>query len=242
MDSREEFLRMCASYDIPLSTDQAELLLQHLSLVIEKNKVLNLTRIDSISEGMVKHILDSLLFMKGIPPTILSDAHARFVDVGTGAGFPGIPLAVMGSWQGLLIDSVRKKSRAVHEFVEELGLTQRVGVEAIRAEDLARVTPPCFDVVTARAVAEVSVLLEYASPLLKYDGLCVCSKAHLSDAELHHAEQVAPLCGFQPVSRETFELPLGMGHREILSYRKTGAPKLALPRQAGMAKHLPLWA
>lgn len=240
MNSLEELLRMSVSYDVPLSLDQAELVLRHLNLVIEKNRVLNLTRIDSISEGIVKHILDSLLFMKGIPQTISSNDHAQFVDVGTGAGFPGIPLVVMGAWRGLLIDSVGKKSRAVREFVEELGLRHRVSVETVRAEDLAHSNPLCFDVVTARAVAEISVLLEYASPLLKRDGLLVCSKAHVPDTELRHAKQVAPLCGFHHVSRETFELPLDMGHREILSYRKTGAATVRLPRQAGMAKHMPL--
>lgn len=239
-DSREELLRMSASYGITLSINQAELLLRHLSLVIEKNKVLNLTRIDSVSEGIVKHILDSLLFSTGIPQAILNDVYAHFVDVGTGAGFPGIPLTVIGRWQGLLIDSVGKKPKAVYEFLERLKLTQRASVEIIRSEDLARKMPLSFDVVTARAVAELSILLEYASPLLKHNGILVCSKARISDTELQHAEQVAPLCGFYDVSRETLELPFDMGHREILSYRKTSKAKIELPRQNGMAKHTPL--
>lgn len=240
MDRVEDLLRLSASYGITLSTEQAELLLHHLTLVIEKNKVLNLTSVDSVSEGTIKHILDSLLFIKGIPQSLYADGHARFVDVGTGAGFPGIPLAIMGTWRGLLIDSVGKKSRAVQEFLEELGLTHRIAMEAIRSEDLARERPLFFDVVTARAVAEVSVLLEYASPLLKCNGLLVCSKARLSAEELHHAEHAAPLCGLRLVSRETFELPLNRGHREILTYRKHSEPKTSLPRQNGMAKHMPL--
>ena len=240
MDSLEELQRLSASYDIALSTDQAELLLRHLDLVIEKNKVLNLTRIDSVSEGIIKHILDSLLFANGIPQSVLCNPHAHFVDVGTGAGFPGIPLTIMGAWHGFLIDSVGKKARAVHEFVEDLGLAHRVTVEAIRAEDLARQHPLFFDAVTVRAVAEASILLEYASPLLRYRGVLVCSKARMSDEELRHAEQVAPRCGLRSVSRETLELPLGMGHREILCYEKVGEPQVSLPRQNGMAKCMPL--
>lgn len=239
-DSREELLSMSASYGIALSTDQAALLLRHLTLVIEKNKVLNLTRIDSLREGIIKHILDSLLFSTGIPQAILNDVYAHFVDVGTGAGFPGIPLTVIGRWQGLLIDSVGKKAKAVQEFVEELGLTDRTAVQIIRSEDLARARGSSFDVVTARAVAETSILLEYSSPLLKHNGLLVCSKAHISDEEREHADYVAPRCGFCLVSRETFELPLHMGYREILSYRKQSEPQVQLPRHNGMAKHAPL--
>jgi 16S rRNA (guanine527-N7)-methyltransferase len=253
-------------YGIELTMDQASLMLSHLSLVEEKNKYLNLTRIVSMDDGVLRHILDSLLFLSSLMRgsesrfKTLSDTGAttnrvlsvnpsyfgsqkvnnlRLLDIGTGAGFPGIPLAIYSGLETTLLDSVGKKVTAVNEFVTELGLSN---VEAIsmRAEDLARIQAQSFDFVVARAVAELRVLIEYASPLLTTKGTLVASKGNVSDSELADARRAAKICGLKLLSRDSYELPEESGHREVFTYIKERKPSIKLPRATGAAKHKPL--
>ena len=163
----------------------------------------------------------------------------RYADMGTGAGFPGIPLGIMTGASGLLLDSVGKKVSAVNEFIGALGLSNLSAVH-IRVEDLDRSLLGSFDFVFARAVAQANVLLEYATPLLGMGGRVVLEKGRPEEAEIVAADSAARLCGLIPVSRETFELPNGLGHREILIYEKHGRSRVKLPRKAGVAKREPL--
>lgn len=223
-----------AEYDIAISDAQAAQLLNHLSLVIEKNKQLNLTRIISPLDGMRLHILDSLLFL----PYLEDDA--RFLDLGTGAGFPGIPILICSNTTSVLLDSVQKKIRAVTEFISELALSHRCEVSSDRVEEYARSHRSSFDAVTARAVAPLDVLVEYASPLLRRNGIMVCSKGRLGDDELSNGLRSAQFCGMKLVTHDMFELPDDAGHRELLVFKKCGTPKVRLPRRVGEAKKSPL--
>lgn len=233
----EQLMGELASFGISCDQGRAELMVRHLMLVIEKNKVMNLTRIVDPSEAVTLHLVDSLL------PLCCSELRMsegiRFLDVGTGGGFPGIPLGVMTDAAGLLIDSVGKKVSAVNEFISELGL-ERLEARQIRVEDLARECLRCFDVVIARAVAQTNVLIEYAAPLLSKDGVLVVEKGQPSSEELSNAERAADICGLRLVSRETFELPREFGHRVVLLYQKFGSSRIKLPRRTGLAKHEPL--
>ncbi len=218
--------------------EQWRTLRRHLELVIERNRSVNLTRITSWDDAVCLHIVDSLL---------LQDAFAAapagvFVDVGTGAGYPGIPLAVVTGRKGTLVDSVGKKAQAVRDFVEELGLTDQLRVESARIEELARRERGRYAVVTARAVAQTGVLVEYAAPLLRKGGRLVVAKARPTDEELALGDRVAKLCGMRRVSRETYELPHDLGHREVISYERVKNPSIKLPRATGMAQHHPLGA
>ena len=226
-----------AGFGISCSDGQARLLVRHLLLVIEKNRTVNLTRIVDPQEAVTLHVVDSLLPLacKGIA----LDRSSRFLDLGTGAGFPGIPLGIMTGAHGLLVDSVNKKVQAVSEFATRLGLSALHALHA-RVEDCALRHPKSQDYVFARAVAQSNVLIEYASPLLKVGGLLVLEKARPTDEELARATEAAKICGMRDVSRETFELPHELGHREILIYRKVSEPSIRLPRKAGEAKRSPL--
>ena len=215
---------------------QRDALAQHLSLVIERNRTVNLTRITSVGEAVFLHVVDSLLLQgacDAAPSGVL-------LDIGTGAGYPGIPLAVMTGRKGLLVDSVGKKVGAVRDFVRALGLERRVEAQAIRVEELARQRRGQFAVVTARAVAQTNVLVEYAAPLLCPRGHLVVAKARPTDEELACGDRAAKVCGLKRVSRETFELPRGLGRREVLTYERVGNPSIRLPRNVGMAQHHPL--
>ena len=243
MQERESYER-CAealraalfSANIELPSDQMEILACHLALVIRKNETVNLTRITSVEDGAYLHVVDSLLLRGAFDAA----PSGRFVDVGTGAGFPGIPLAVTTGRPALLLDSVGKKVAAVQEFVRELGLDGSVEARQDRVEDLGRTQRGQYAVVTARAVAQANVLVEYAAPLLRKGGRLVVAKARPSEDEVTAAKRAARLCGMRFVSRETFELPDGRGHREVLSYERVGKPSLRLPRAVGMAKRSPL--
>lgn len=232
-----ELVRHLAGFGIECDAARASLLLRHLSLVIEKNKVVNLTRITSPEEALVLHVVDSLLPL-ACPEVKLSSA-SHIVDLGTGAGYPGIPLAIMTGASALLVDSVGKKVSAVNEFVESLGLGNvyalHARVEELPAEHLGR-----QDFVFARAVAQSNVLIEYAAPLLRMHGRLVLEKGRPSEEEFDASLRSAKICGMTHVSRETFELPEGLGHREILIYEKVSKPKVKLPRRTGLAKKEPL--
>lgn len=156
----DTLIALLAEYGISCDERRASLLVRHLDLVIEKNKVMNLTRIIDASDALVLHIVDSLL------PLACKDmklsGSSSFVDMGTGAGFPGIPLGIMTDAHGTLIDSVGKKVSAVNEFIAALGLDNLV-VEHGRLEDLACSLRGTQDYVFARALARTNILIEYAA-------------------------------------------------------------------------------
>lgn len=234
---QRQVMEELGTYGIACSDEQAALLVSHLLLVIEKNKVLNLTRILDPHDGVTLHIVDSLIPLSC--DCVKLNRQVRYLDIGTGAGFPGIPLSILSGARGVLIDSVGKKVTAVNEFIDQLGLS---GIEARqeRAEELGTQEPSSFDYVFARAVAQSNVLIEYATPLLKMGGLVVLEKARPEDDEIEAASRAAILCGLELVSRETFELPRGLGHREVLMYQKKRKAKVKLPRRVGLAKKEPL--
>lgn len=225
------------SYGINCSDEQLILLIRHLLLVIEKNKVMNLTRIVDPSEAVSLHIVDSLLPLAG--EGLSCSEKQSFLDIGTGAGFPGLPLSIVTGMGGLLVDSVGKKVGAVNEFIDALSLRHVVATHA-RIEELPLASSRRYDFAFARAVAQSNVLIEYATPLLKAHGRLVLEKARPSDDELSHARSAADICGLELVSRETYELPRELGHREILVYEKARKSKIRLPRRTGLAKSDPL--
>ncbi|QOS68297.1 16S rRNA (guanine(527)-N(7))-methyltransferase RsmG [Eggerthella guodeyinii] len=210
-----------------------DLLKRHLELVIEANKTTNITRISTWDEGMLLHVEDSLVGL----PEVEEAPEGRLVDIGSGAGYPGIPLAIESGRATLLADSVGKKTAILASMVEELGL-DNVEVYTGRIEDLAREKAGVFAVVTARALAQLSVLMELASPLLQDGGRLVCYKANVSDEELQHALSLQERLGMSLVSDRAVEL--GDARRRIISFEKSGRPQINLPRKTGMAQKRPL--
>ncbi len=231
----DKLIKLSRSFDIELSPQQAELSLKHLDFVLETNKKFNLTRITSLDDAVILHILDSLFFS----PYVAQAPLGPVLDMGTGAGFPGIPLAITSERSFTLVDSVRKKVDAVKSFVAHLYLSNVSCIHA-RLEDLAVQQNSHYACVVARAVASLPVLIEYASPFLYKGGLLVLSKGVPSDDESSSGMKAADICGLTFVERSDFDLPDGLGHRSFFIYRKTGSPSVSLPRQAGAAKKHPL--
>ena len=218
-----------------LSEQQITLLMKHLELVVEKNKVINLTRIDDIETAKLLHIEDSLSAL----PELNGCPEGLYGDLGSGAGFPGIPLAIASGRKTVLVDARKKKMDAVREMVEQLGLSDQIETYSGRAELLARSKPGAFFALTARALSKLSVLMELSSPLLKTGGRLICYKSHVDESEYDHAIDLQQMVGMRLVSDREFELGGEYGRR-IVVFEKSGKPKLKLPRLEGQAQKNPL--
>lgn len=225
----------CKDYSLKVSEDDLRACIQHLDLVLQANKTTNLTRILNIEDAAVLHILDSLVLL----PYIHKAPEGALLDMGTGAGFPGIPLTIVSGRKATYIDSVGKKVDAVNSFVKGLGLKHAHAVHD-RLEEYARTHKKQFSVVTARALAPLPVLLEYAAPYLKDGGLFVITKGNPSDEELSSGMSAAKICGFTQLLNDSIDLPCGLGHREFIVLKKTHPASVSLPRANGMAKKNPL--
>ena len=240
-NSKENVLKeLLLNYEIDSTELQRRQLLKHIELLIEINKNLNLTRITSVDDALVLHILDSLLPLKVCNEFITGTPN--YIDIGTGGGFPGLPLAIMSNNKTLLVDSIGKKINAVQSMIDEIGLNERVRTEKLRAEEIPNAYKQKFDFVTFRAVAKTNILMEYAEPFLAPQATLIVMKANVDEIELQDASQAAKIFGYKNVSRETIELPNILGHREILLYKKVAKSKIKLPRKNGMAKSNPFVA
>ena len=225
----------CEDYSLKVSNDALRSCIEHLDLVLEANKTTNLTRILNIEDAAVLHILDSLVLL----PYIDIAPEGALLDMGTGAGFPGIPLTIASGRKATYIDSVGKKVDAVNSFVEALSLKYAHAVHD-RLEEYARSHKKQFAVVTARALAPLPVLVEYASPFLIDSGLFVITKGNPSDVELQSGLNAATICGFTTLMIDDLDLPNGLGHREFIILKKSRPASISLPRANGMAKKNPL--
>lgn len=210
-----------------------ELMERHLQLVIEANKTTNITRISSWDEGVLLHIEDSLAGL----PELEAAPEGSYVDLGSGAGYPGIPLAIETGRKTLLVDSVKKKTDILDSFIDELGL-EAVSTYHGRIEDLGREQKGRFAAASARALAQLSVIMELASPLLMENGRLICYKAKLSEEELDHALSLQKKLGLELIDKRDFEL--GEYRRCIVSFRKVGKSQIKLPRRTGLAQNQPL--
>lgn len=212
-----------------------ELINKHLELVIEANKTTNITRISSPEEGMILHVEDSLAGLDEINAA----PEGLYGDMGSGAGFPGIPLAIETGRPTILIDSVGKKAKLLQEFADELGLEQ-VSSYGGRLEELAMERPGEFSVLTARALSKLGSLMELATPLLKKGGRLICYKSHIEDQEIAHAIALEKKLGLKLVSDRDFYLSDGETYRRIVVFEKVKKPSIKLPRHVGYAQKKPL--
>lgn len=233
-DLARELIGYCSQLDLDLDLSDAELCVRHLLMVNQVNHYMNLTRISDIHEALVLHVVDSLSLTRDLPIE-----PERFLDMGTGAGFPGIPFAIYTGCEGVLLDSVGKKVNAVDAFIAELGL-DTVSAVHDRCESYAFKHASEFDIVFARAVGQMNLIVEYATPFIEEDGYLVMAKANPSDEERRIAYKTAELCGLELVGVDEFDLPCELGHRTVFLYQKVSKPRIKLPRAVGLAKKQPL--
>lgn len=230
----DELLRLSDSFKLSLDAHDARLCVEHLLYVQQINSYMNLTRITDIHEALTLHILDSLALIPMFPAT-----SQHFLDMGTGAGFPGVPFHVVTGASGILLDSVGKKIDAVNACIKQLGLHGITGVHA-RLEEFATEQSRAFDTVLARAVGQLPLLIEYGTPFLSDDGYLVLAKANPSHNEYESGLKAAKLCGLELSQTNEFDLPENLGHRTVFLFHKISEPHVKLPRPVGAAKRNPL--
>ncbi len=217
-----------------LDSTKQEKIRAYLELVIEKNKEINLTRIDTEEKGMLLHIEDSLSCLDEF-----ERQEGEFLDIGTGGGFPGVPLAIASGRTGVLIDSVQKKARAVQEMIEELGLDDQIKALGVRSEELALDVGERFSTVVARAVSSLPVVMELATPLLAPEGELIALRGKEDEIDETLIESVSEKLGLSLISKKHIYIS-EIYERTIYVFKKVSQPTIKLPRRNGMAQKRPL--
>ncbi len=223
---------------LQLSTRQVELFALYEKELLEWNEKFNLTAIRKPEEIRSKHFLDSLTCLLGfhIPKPW------KMIDIGTGAGFPGIPLKIAYPHLRLtLVESVGKKADFCRHMVELLQL-EKVDVLQARAEDLGHITGhrEAYDLAVARAVAALPVLVEYLLPLVKVGGRMIAQKGESAPAETHSAEHAIRVLGGRVHQITPVVLPGVADERYLVLIDKVAASPSTYPRRAGLAAKRPL--
>lgn len=222
---------------IVFTNEQAEKFSRYYEMLVETNKVMNLTAITEPEEVAVKHMIDSLLAYN--PEHF---AGKKLVDVGTGAGFPSIPLKIYcPSIKMVLMDSLAKRLRFLEAVIVELGLKD-VSCVHIRAEDAGHKEEhrERYDIAIARAVASFPVLLEYCLPLVKNGGYFYAMKGSKYKEELAQGENAIKIMGGKLISCEQVKLPGLDDGRAILVVQKQKNTPAKYPRKAGVIAKTPL--
>ena len=220
---------------ITLSQEQHDRLAHYLDLLLAANLQMNLTRIDTLAEAEVGHVGDSLTLLPFLPP-----GSFALADVGSGGGMPGIPLAIArADAQVLLIESTQKKAAFLENTVRQIGL-KNVQVSSHRSEDEARgPNRQRFDVVAARALAAMNVLVEWCLPLTKVGGKLLAMKGGKIGEELPQAARAIKTLGGGDAVVHPVDLP-GMHHHVIVEIRKLRATEKRFPRTTALTKEKPL--
>ncbi|MFP3155613.1 16S rRNA (guanine(527)-N(7))-methyltransferase RsmG [Lachnospiraceae bacterium ZAX-1] len=223
---------------IKLSDNQINKLLKYYDLLIEQNKVMNLTTITEFEEVVEKHFLDSLSIFKVV------DLNNPFsiIDIGTGAGFPGIPLKIaFPNLTILLADSVNKKIKFLDHVIMELNLDNIDTIHA-RAEEMAKKKEfrEKFDICVSRAVANLSSLSEYCLPFVKYGGMFISYKSGEIEEELSQAKSAVFLLGGKLKVVEKFKLAGTEISRSLVIINKDKKTPREYPRKAGIPLKNPI--
>lgn len=236
-----EDLKNRLAIDIDLDPQTQSRILRFIELLLKKNEVMNITRITSVAGLYESHIRDSMQILPFMPD------EGKLLDMGTGAGFPGLILKVLKpEWQVTLVDSVRKKLTFLDEVKADLGLKGIRTVHA-RAEDLGQDKKhrESYDLVTARAVAQLPVLLEYCLPLVKIDGSFLAMKT--LDEDLRKAEVACKTLGgilhqSKVYQNPSFQNPVEMTGDQLVihEFKKKKVTPKEYPRRAGTVKQDPI--
>lgn len=226
------FEDLIASFPEAMDESKAEAMKRFFILLQETNAEMNLTRIDEEKEAVVKHFYDSLAV------TRLLKVSGKVADIGSGAGFPGIVLAIaFPEAHFSLVESNGKKCRFLHQAVEALDLGN-VSIINARAENLRE--KETFDIAIARAVSDLRVLAELIAPLLKVGGRFVAMKGRNADEELMLAKHALKEMNLSLEQEDAFELPEEMGERKNLLFVKTKKNSRKYPRDYAEIKRNPL--
>ncbi len=239
----EEFVarlkREMSEMGISLTGKQTEQFYHYFEMLVEWNKVMNLTAITEMNDVITKHFTDSVSLIRAVKNP--AEISGSLVDVGTGAGFPGIPLKIVfPDLDVTLVDSLGKRIRFLETCAEENGLS---GIRAIhaRAEDFGRMKEhrEVYDICVSRAVANLATLSEYCIPLVKKGGLFAPYKSGKLEEEMQMADGAVKKLGGKIENITEFRLPNGDERKIVMIRKMTATPKI-YPRKAGTPSKDPL--
>lgn len=221
--------------DTIVSDENIKKLYEYMKILLDWNQKMNLTAITEENEVIEKHFIDSLTILKYIKNA------DRVIDVGTGAGFPGIPVAITSNANITLLDSLNKRINFLNEVKSKLELSNIQNIHG-RAEEVARKKEyrEMYDVAVSRAVAPMNVLLEYLLPFVRVGGICICMKGPNSSEEIDKAQNAIKLLGGEVVSEINLKLDKGNIERNLIIIKKIKKISNRYPRKPGTPAKEPL--
>lgn len=238
MEKKEfnEILKTEQKIGIDLKEEQLEKFYKYKELILDWNTKINLTAIKEDEEFINKHFIDSLTIAKYI-----ENSEKKIIDIGTGAGFPGIPTKIIKANNITLFDSLNKRLKVLDEIIKELELTQIQTLHG-RAEETFRnkLYREVYDIAVSRAVANLNVLAEYMLPAIKVNGICICMKAGNMEKELEEAKKAIKVLGGKVEKVEKIILPETDIERNIVIIRKIKQTPNAYPRKPGTPTKEPI--
>lgn len=230
----ENFKDLFKKYNIEIDDLQIGQFEKYFSMLIETNKVMNLTAITEENDVVIKHFLDSSLPEKFFPK------NSTVIDIGSGAGFPALPLKIVRpDLKITMVDSLNKRIGFLNEVIDSLNITGAIAVHA-RAEDYAKNNREKFDVAVARAVAPLNTLIEYLLPFVKVGGMCIIYKSSKLSEELKSAQKAIDILGAKIEKIEKYYIEEQDLEREILILKKNKNTPQKYPRDKNKPKLNPI--
>lgn len=226
---KEQFISAITEYSssikVVLSEEQKVMFYNYMNILLEWNQKINLTTITKPEDIIIKHFIDSLTVLKYI-----KNEKINIIDIGTGAGFPGIPIKIANDLNNItLLDSLNKRIIFLQNVINELKLKDIVAVHS-RAEEYIKLEKrEIYDIAVSRAVANMSTLLEYLLPYVKINGICICMKGPNIEEELENSKKALSILGGKVVNIDNFELPDG-SKRNIIIVKKIKNTPMKYPR------------
>lgn len=232
--NQSSFLEELKKINIDITEEQLKQLEMYYELLVEWNEKINLTAITEKEEVYLKHFYDSLTLSKAID----LNQELTLCDIGTGAGFPGIPLKIVfPKLKVTLIDALDKRIKFLDEVINKLGLENIETIHA-RAEEYGVKNREVYDIVTARAVSNMQMLLEYTVPLVKKNGYFIAMKSNC-DEELELAKNAIEKLNLS-YNTIKFQLPFELSNRTLVSFLKQEITNKKYPRKFSEMKKRPL--